>query len=169
MKKLVVVVLMMVAAVAGAGTGSGSGSTGSAATPCDPFTSPHGCSANGEAKPDGSAAAFRMPVPDAPAVPPPASSAEQLRATCAAAMNADPEFARSIVSSADKQIDQKTIAAHEDALHHIQKNENHVIYAYAAMWVIAALLVAFLWKRQQALRGEIAALRSDLAKAEDKS
>jgi hypothetical protein len=41
-----------------------------------------------------------------------------------------------------------------------------VIYAYAAMWAIAALLLAFLFMRQQALKLEIATLRRDLAKAE---
>ncbi|HET9989596.1 MAG TPA: hypothetical protein VFQ65_13785, partial [Kofleriaceae bacterium] len=88
---------------------------------------------------------------------------------CADAMNADPNFAKSIELTIDKRIDQQTIDAHEDALHHIQKNETHVIYAYAAMWVIAALLVAFLFIRQQALKAEIAALRRDLKHAEDKS
>jgi hypothetical protein len=84
-------------------------------------------------------------------------------------MNADPNFAKSIELTIDKRIDQQTIDAHEDAFHHIQKNENHVIYAYAAMWVIAALLVAFLFLRQQALKAEIAALRRDLQHVEDKA
>jgi CcmD family protein len=37
-----------------------------------------------------------------------------------------------------------------------------VILAYAAMWVIAAGFVLFLWRRQQALRSEIERLRRDL-------
>jgi hypothetical protein len=98
-----------------------------------------------------------------------ASNVEALKQTCAAAMNADPNFAKSIELTIDKQLDAKTIEAHQDAFHHIQKNENHVIYAYAAMWVIAALLVAFLFLRQQALKTEIAALKRDLSKAEDKA
>jgi hypothetical protein len=79
--------------------------------------------------------------------------------------NNDKAFADSIMRVVDKKLDQETLQAHQDAYHHIQKNEAHVIYAYAAMWVIAALLLLFLWRRQQGLRGEIAQLRSDLAAA----
>ena len=85
--------------------------------------------------------------------------------TCVEAMNADPAFAKSIVETADKGIDARTIEAHNDAFHHIQKNEAHVIYAYAAMWVIAAAFLLFMWRRQQSLRSEIAHLRADLAAA----
>jgi len=84
------------------------------------------------------------------------------RKACTDAMNSDPIFAKDIIATVDKQIDQKTIDAHMDANKHIQKNEKHVIYSYAAMWIIAALFVAFLWMRQQALKGEIAQLRKDL-------
>ena len=84
---------------------------------------------------------------------------------CVDAMNADPEFAKAIIATVDKQLDEKTIKQHEDASYHIQKNEAHVIYAYAAMWVIAALFVIFLWRRQQALKSEIAQLRVDLVAA----
>ena len=44
-----------------------------------------------------------------------------------------------------------------------------MIYAYAAMWAIAALLVVFLFFRQQALKTEIANLKRDLSKVEDKA
>jgi hypothetical protein len=87
---------------------------------------------------------------------------------CTAAMN-DPKYKESLQHFIDQQLDQKTIDAHNDAYHHIQKNENHVIYAYAALWVIAALLVGFLFLRQQALKTEIQALKRDLSRAEDKS
>ena len=82
-------------------------------------------------------------------------------------MNADPTFAqddrrpsptrtrRSIATSSRSQ-------AHEDAAAHIDKNERHVIYAYAAMWIVAALFVIFLWLRQQKLNAEIIQLRADL-------
>ena len=113
-------------------------------------------------------------VADGSGAPPPAQPAdaiqvEALKKTCAEAMNADPSFAKSIELTIDKQLDQKTIDAHQEALHHIQKNEAHVIYAYAAMWVIAALLVGFLFFRQQALKAEIAQLKRDLSRAEDKA
>jgi hypothetical protein len=83
--------------------------------------------------------------------------------------NKDKAFADSIMRVVDKNLDVQIEQAHQDAFHHIQKNEAHVIYAYAAMWVIAALLLLFLWRRQQGLRGEIAQLRADLAAATKES
>lgn len=95
----------------------------------------------------------------------------EARQQCAAAMNADPAFAAEIVRIADEkaaaQRDRDTVAAHNDANFHIQKNERHVIYGYAAMWIIAAGFVIFLWRRQQALVTEIAQLRRDLEAAGD--
>ena len=96
-----------------------------------------------------------------------ASYADDLAAkkqACVDALN-DPAFKQSVLETVDKQIDQKTIDAHNDAFHHIQKNEAHVIYAYAAMWVLAAAFLLFVWRRQQGLRTEIAQLRADLAAA----
>src|SRR5262249_14453620 len=94
---------------------------------------------------------------------PPAGHA---RKACTDAVNAHPAFAASMVQTADEQAalerDKATLAAHTDADQHVQKNERHVIYAYAAMWVIAAAFVLFLWRRQQALKLEIANLRRDL-------
>lgn len=89
----------------------------------------------------------------------------QLRQRCVDAMNADPQFAASIVATVDRQLDAKTVAAHADADYHIRKNERHVIYAYAALWVIAAAFVWFMHRRQAALTAEIAALRRDLEAA----
>ncbi len=99
-------------------------------------------------------------------------SAADLRKTCTDAMNADPTFAKEIVKvtghHADADTikawcsDQDTIDTHKDAQYHVEKNERHVVYAYAAMWLIAAAFVVFLWRRQVALRAEIARLRADL-------
>jgi len=97
---------------------------------------------------------------------PPAAAPSEARKACADAMNADPKFAAEIVKVADekaaKQRDDDTLKAHQDAVAHIEKNERQVIYAYAGMWIIAAAFVLFLWRRQQALKGEIANLRRDL-------
>jgi hypothetical protein len=102
-----------------------------------------------------------------------AQPAADARQQCTAAMNADPQFAAEVVKIADEkaavQRDRDTVAAHNDANFHIQKNERHVIYAYAAMWLIAAGFVVFLWRRQQALVTEIAQLRRDLEAAADDS
>lgn len=89
----------------------------------------------------------------------------QKKQTCVDAMNADPKFADSIKHTIDVQLDKQIIDAHNEAFHHVQKNEKHVIYSYAALWVIAAGFLVFLWRRQQALRSEIAQLRSELAAA----
>lgn len=89
-------------------------------------------------------------------------SPAELRQICADAMNADPTFKQAIQLSIDKQADQKVIEAHEDALHHVQKDERHVILAYAAMWIVAAGFVVFLWRRQRGLVAQIAQLRKDL-------
>ncbi len=108
---------------------------------------------------------------DAPAAlpPAPAAPASDARKACTEAMNADPLFAAAIVKTADEkaaaQRDADTLAAHSDANLHVQKNERHVIYGYASMWIVAALFVIFLWRRQQALKSEIANLRRDLEAA----
>jgi hypothetical protein len=104
----------------------------------------------------GTAAAEVARVPDDKA---PNSAARQ---ACTDAMNADPDFARAIISTVDKQADQRIIDAEVFAAKRIQMNEKHVIYAYAAMWLVAALFVAFLWNRLIRLKAEIAQLRRDL-------
>jgi hypothetical protein len=93
-------------------------------------------------------------------------AAQDLHKVCADAMNADPVFAKSIVLTAYKQIDEATIKAHDEAIKNVAQKESHVIYAYGALWVLVALLVAFMWMRQQKLKVEIDMLRRDLAKAE---
>jgi hypothetical protein len=123
------------------------------------------------AAPAGSAAAAPADSAAPPAPAPAAPAASNPRDACTAAMNADPQFAASIIKIADERAAQKrdadTVAAHVDANFHVQKNERHVIYAYAGMWIIAAGFVIFLWRRQQALRLEIAHLRRDLDAAAD--
>jgi hypothetical protein len=129
------------------------------------------------AAPPAAPAATESPPAAPPAAPAPSPAAPgdaaSVRAQCTAAMNADPKFAAEIVKIADEKAalkrDADTLAAHTDAYAHIQKNERHVIYGYAAMWIIAAGFVIFLWRRQQVLQAEIVQLRRDLeAAASDK-
>ncbi len=125
----------------------------------------------------GSAPSEPAPPPPPPTPPAPTTDAAALRKTCADAMNADPSFAEAIVQNAYDVVGQKcelvdAAAAkrrlaldseqHEKAAAAIAKNEKHVIMAYAAMWIIAAAFVLFLWRRQQLLRMEIAQLKADL-------
>lgn len=125
----------------------------------------------GVAQPDGEAApAAADPAQPVPAAAPPAGeaapSAKDLRKTCVDAMNADATFAKDIVEVADKRAAEvrleKDRAQHEVAAAAIAKNEKHVILAYAAMWIIAAAFVLYLWRRQQKLKVEIVQLRGEL-------
>jgi hypothetical protein len=88
-------------------------------------------------------------------------SPADLHAVCVKALNADPKLAAQVVDAVNEDTKQQ----HLDAAEHVAKNERHVILAYAAMWIISALFVLFLWRRQQLLRGEIDRLRRDLAEA----
>lgn len=95
-----------------------------------------------------------------------AAAPDAARKACVEAMNADKSFAAAIVKTADEQAalarDKETVDAHIAADAKIKMNERHVIISYAGMWVIAAGFVIFLWRRQQALKAEIASLRRDL-------
>ncbi len=118
-------------------------------------------------------AASAQPAPPEPAKPD----------ACFAAMKADPTFAGQMVIEighhlsaddakkwcGDQANDDVVKKAHLDADHHIQKDERHVVLAYIAMWLIAAGFVLFLWRRQQALKLEIAQLRKDLEAAAKES
>ena len=95
------------------------------------------------------------------AVAEPARSPAELRQICADAMNADPTFTEAIV----KTINEDTYQQHAKAADAVAKNEKHVILAYAALWLLAAGFVIFLWRRQQGLKTEIAQLRRDLEAA----
>jgi len=115
-------------------------------------------------------AATEAPAPAAAPTPAPAGDA---RKACTDAMNADPQFAAAITKVADaqaaKQRDDDLLAAHTAADARIKNNEKHVVYAYAALWIIAAAFVIFLWRRQEVLKGEISSLRRDLEAAADDS
>ncbi len=121
----------------------------------------------------GSASVARADDPVAPEVKRDdgvvAVDAKALRKTCVDAMNADKTFAADIVKKADADAQQKrddaTVAAHQTAATEVAVNERHVVLAYAAMWIIAAFFVIFLWRRQRALVAEIATLRGDLTRA----
>jgi hypothetical protein len=109
----------------------------------------------------GSAAAATAPEPSGLKMQPPEPTPEELRKICADAMNKNPGFSEAIV----KTINEDTYLQHARAADAVAKNEKHVVMAYAAMWVIAALFLMFLWRRQQALKTEIANLKRDLEAA----
>lgn len=119
-----------------------------------------------QAQPAGSAA----PAPG-PAAPAADGDPSELRKTCVAAMNTNEGFARSIIQTAidTDRVSVKAICAdvdtaktHQEAVAQVEENQRHVIAAYAAMWVIAALFLLYLLRHQQRLKLEIAQLRRDL-------
>lgn len=112
-------------------------------------------SATGSAAVDP-AAGSAAPTPSPP--PAPTAAIDDRRKMCTDAMNADPSFRDKIVEVANEN----TAKEHRRAAAAIAKNERHVVLAYASMWVISALFVLFLWRRQQLLKSEIAMLRRDL-------
>jgi len=102
--------------------------------------------------------------------------AEALRKTCVDAMNANPKFADDIIKVAEVRLndqvnkdqvvkDAAMIQVMQNEQDRIARNKLHVIFAYAAMWLVAAGFVVFLWRRQQHLKIEIANLRRDLEAA----
>jgi hypothetical protein len=88
----------------------------------------------------------------------PDADAATLRKTCADAMNADPSFKLAIIKTANEE----TALQHLQAADRIARNEQHVIAAYAAMWIAAVVFLVFLWKRQSGLKAQIARLSADL-------
>jgi hypothetical protein len=105
-------------------------------------------------------------------------AATSLRKVCVAAISADgidtkKPFADQVIKVAEVKLkdrvdieqickDRVTLKTHEAAQTDVATNERHVIMAYAAMWLVAVGFVLFLWRRQQALKLEIAQLRRDL-------
>jgi hypothetical protein len=85
----------------------------------------------------------------------------ELREKCAAAINADEDFKQDMIKFANEETAAKHARADED----VQRNERHVILGYAAMWVIAAGFLLFLWLRQEGLNRQIIALKRELADA----
>ena len=147
--------VIVVLALAATAAGQPAGGSGSGATP--------GSAAGSGTDPgsgSGSGAGIMMRPPPAPQSP------AEFRQACEAAMQADKDwdadlFAKVQAWHANELLDQSQ-AAHEADAAEIAKNKKHVILAYAAMWVIAAGFLIFLWRRQQGLRAQIADLKRDL-------
>jgi hypothetical protein len=122
--------------------------------------------------PAAGSAAAAQPAPPPEPTPAPAAATDAHK-MCVDALNADPELAKRVVETYNKKaieaIDQATIDAHKDAARRIAQNQRHVIYAYAAMWICAALFLVYMWRRQLALKTELAQLRRELDAAAKES
>lgn len=160
---MIMIVLVLAPQLAVAQSGSGSASAGSAST--GSASAGSGAAGSASAGTDaGSAAAGSASSPTSPSSGEPAipsATPDELRKICADAMNANPGFADKIVST----INEQTAKQHRDASAAIAKNEKHVLLAYAAMWLLAAGFLMFMWRRQQGLNKEIAQLKRDLEAA----
>ena len=112
-----------------------------------------------------SSIAVAQPAGEPAPAPAPAANPDAHKA-CVDALNADPELAKRVLETYNKKavtdLDQQVIDAHNAANAQIAENERHVIYAYAAMWIFAALFLVYMFLRQQSLKAELAALRRDL-------
>ena len=112
------------------------------------------------------AAGSAAPATDPPAPAPAPAANPDAHKACVDALNADPELAKRVVDTYSKKtvtdLDQQVIDAHKAANAQIAENERHVIWAYVAMWILAALFLVYMWMRQQALKTELAHLRRDL-------
>jgi hypothetical protein len=113
-----------------------------------------------------------------PRQPPPAST----RDLCMDAVAKDPRLAKDVGDAAlgvdeaakqraalDKEAGERRSVqdkeTREQTTRQIALDERQVILAYAALWVIAAGFVVFLWRKQGVLKAEIASLRRELADA----
>lgn len=163
---MILIAVCLASGLAAAQTGSGSAAptaaAGSAATGSAAGSAAAG-SAAGSATTAGELAGDPYKTPEAQAfkMQPPEPTPEELRKICADAMNKNPMFAESIV----KTINEDTYLQHARAADAVKKNEKHVVMAYAAMWILAAVFLLFLWRRQQSLKSEIANLKRDLEAA----
>lgn len=173
------VLLVSSAAIADSGSAAGSGSAAPAGS-ATPAGSGSAGSAAGSAAGSGSAGAgsdapapgpIPIPGPPAPVEPNPAA-----RKACVEAMNADPAFADRIIKTAEVQLHDKlnadqvtkdvcALLDHSDSQKDVATNKKHVLMAYIAMWLVAAGFVLHLWRKQQALKLELANLRRDLEAA----
>lgn len=103
-----------------------------------------------------------------------------IQAQCEQAIVADPEWhtrlkgqlARRLLTEEPTTKPDKVLRAqlkdmlrpeiHTKDANRMLRNKRHVVYAYAALWIITAVFVLFMWRRQRGLTDEIARLRSEI-------
>lgn len=114
------------------------------------------------------AAAPASPMPSDPAAMPAAPAAGAtteggtplaLKHSCMAAINSDQQWTDELRAAVQKHM---TYDAHNAEATLIATNQRHVIMAYAALWLAAVGFLVLQWRKQQALREQLEALRRDL-------
>jgi hypothetical protein len=114
------------------------------------------------AAPAGAAAAAEQPAPPAGAVPVDATYHSPMRTTCEDELRKDKDWNKLLRDSLRAGV-------HEEDADLMLRNKTHVQYAYAAMWVLVALFLGFLYRKQVSLRGDITRLEKELEEARKKS
>ncbi len=160
MKSILILILLTTVAFADSGSGSNAGSAAGVG------------SSSGSGSDAGSGAANAgSNTPPAADYPMPAGV--KPTQVCLDEMDKDPAFADYILRRTEQKLNEKldrdrvqkdlcVVYDHTQAAEHVAKNERHVIIAYVAMWLVAAGFVLYLWRKQQALKHELATLRNDL-------
>jgi hypothetical protein len=101
----------------------------------------------------GSSAASAQPAKE-----PPRSYQSPMRDQCEAELAKDRAWDAELRASLRPEV-------HEAEAALIQRNEKHVVMAYAALWVLTVAFLVLVWFRQRKLVAELDALEKKVAKA----
>jgi hypothetical protein len=125
------------------------------------------------AAPEATPAAEPVMTTQAAPVAAPATAAEmaqvgagptppELKQSCMAAINSDQQWTDELATTIEKRVRFKV---HNEEAELIALNKRHVVLAYGVLWLIAVGFLFAQWRRQQALKRQIAHLQSDLEAA----
>ena len=89
---------------------------------------------------------------------PPRAYQSPMRAECEAELEKDKKWTAELKDTLRPEV-------HEAEAALIQRNEKHVVMAYAGLWVLTVGFLVLLWIRQRKLVAELEALESKVAKA----
>jgi cell division protein FtsL len=108
--------------------------------------------------PAQAAPAQAAPAQAAPVLAQPAQPAGSLRQQCESALINDAQWRAEL-----KQ--QLAAEVHAEDANQMLTNRKHVVMAYAALWILVALFVVFMWLKQKDLKTEIARLEREVRAA----
>ncbi|MEZ4358628.1 MAG: hypothetical protein R3B48_00495 [Kofleriaceae bacterium] len=160
MRTLLSISLMVGATIAAVGAWQGRADAQPAAPSAEPAAAPAVATEPGAA---AEPAAVEPPPTGAPPTTPPAETTSAtplgLKHTCMAAINADQAWTDELLAFAQTKL---RYDAHNDEAKLIALNKRHVILAYAVIWLLSVGFLIAMWRRQQALRGQLESLRREL-------
>lgn len=100
------------------------------------------------------------PPPVEPGKPPPPSQHSPMRQVCEDELIKDHDWWWNLVA-------RLRVSEHNQTAREIRTNKRHVVYAYAAMWLLAVGFILIMWRRQQAMKAEITRLEQQLRAIEE--